>query len=53
MAALLLLAFAGVPFLASDYMFSAILIPFVIMAMAALGVNNRPALLINTQSMRL
>ena len=39
MAALLLLAFAGVPFLASDYMFSAILIPFVIMAMAALGVN--------------
>ena len=38
-AALLLLAFVGVPFIASDYMFSAILIPFVIMAMAALGVN--------------
>ena len=38
-AALLLLAFVGVPLIASDYMFSAILIPFVIMAMAALGVN--------------
>ena len=36
---LLLVAFAGVPFFASDYMFRAILIPFVIMAMAALGVN--------------
>jgi len=36
---LLLLAFAAVPFFASDYMFRAILIPFVIMAMAALGVN--------------
>ena len=36
---LLLVAFAAVPFFASDYMFRAILIPFVIMAMAALGVN--------------
>ena len=38
-ALLLLVAFAAVPFFASDYMFRAILIPFVIMAMAALGVN--------------
>ena len=37
--ALLLLAFVGVPFFATDYLFSAILIPFVIMAMAAVGVN--------------
>ena len=37
--ALLLAAFALVPALASDYMFRAILIPFLIMALAALGVN--------------
>lgn len=36
---LLLAAFFLVPALASDYMFRAILIPFVIMALAALGVN--------------
>ena len=39
MLALLLLAFVGVPFFATEYLFSAILIPFVIMAMAAVGVN--------------
>ena len=38
-AAMLLLAFVAVPLLATDYWFSAILIPFVIMAMAAIGVN--------------
>jgi branched-chain amino acid transport system permease protein len=38
-AAMLLLAFVAVPMLATDYWFSAILIPFVIMAMAAIGVN--------------
>ena len=38
-ALLLLAAFVGVPLLASDYVYSAILIPFVIMALAALGVN--------------
>jgi branched-chain amino acid transport system permease protein len=38
-AALLVFAFALVPMLASDYMFRAILIPFLIMALAALGVN--------------
>jgi len=38
-AGMLLVGFVGVPCLASDYIFSAILIPFVIMAMAALGVN--------------
>jgi branched-chain amino acid transport system permease protein len=32
-------AFVAVPMLASDYMFRAILIPFLIMALAALGVN--------------
>ena len=32
-------AFVGVPFLADEYMFRAILIPFLIMALAALGVN--------------
>ena len=36
---ILLVAFVAVPMLASDYMFRAILIPFVIMALAALGVN--------------
>ena len=39
MLVLLLVAFVGVPWVATEYLFSAILIPFVIMAMAALGVN--------------
>jgi branched-chain amino acid transport system permease protein len=38
-ALLLLAAFFVVPMLGSDYMFRAILIPFLIMALAALGVN--------------
>ena len=38
-ALLLAVAFIAVPLLASDYLFRAILIPFVIMALAALGVN--------------
>src|SRR5437763_1507954 len=38
-AALVLAAFILVPMVASDYMFRAILIPFVIMSLAALGVN--------------
>jgi branched-chain amino acid transport system permease protein len=38
-ALLLLAAFLVVPAVASDYMFRAILIPFLIMALAALGVN--------------
>jgi branched-chain amino acid transport system permease protein len=37
--ALLLLAFVVVPAIASDYVFRAILIPFLIMSLAALGVN--------------
>lgn len=37
--ALLVVAFVIVPGLASDYLFRAILIPFVIMSLAALGVN--------------
>jgi branched-chain amino acid transport system permease protein len=37
--AIVLAAFLLVPALASDYMFRAILIPFLIMALAALGVN--------------
>lgn len=36
---LVLAAFVVVPFFTSDYMFRAILIPFVIMSLAALGVN--------------
>ncbi len=36
---ILLIAFIVVPMLASDYLFRAILIPFVIMSLAALGVN--------------
>ena len=36
---LLAVAFALVPMLASDYLFRAVLIPFAIMALAALGVN--------------
>ena len=38
-ALLLVVAFVVVPGMASDYMFRAILIPFLIMALAALGVN--------------
>ncbi len=38
-AAILLVAFAVVPLLASDYLFRAILIPFLILSLAALGVN--------------
>jgi branched-chain amino acid transport system permease protein len=37
--ALILAAFVVVPALASDYLFQAILLPFVIMSLAALGVN--------------
>ncbi|MFM1907241.1 MAG: hypothetical protein RLZZ591_918 [Pseudomonadota bacterium] len=37
--ALIAFAFAGVPLLADEYMFRAILIPFVILSLAALGVN--------------
>jgi branched-chain amino acid transport system permease protein len=37
--ALLAFAFVGVPLLADEYMFRAILIPFLILALAALGVN--------------
>ncbi|MBB4842365.1 branched-chain amino acid transport system permease protein [Paucibacter oligotrophus] len=39
MLALLLLAFGLLPLLASDYLFSAILIPFLILSLAALGLN--------------
>ena len=39
MAILLLVAVFVVPMVASDYMFRAVLIPFVIMSLAALGVN--------------
>jgi len=39
MGLILLVAFVAVPALASDYFFRAILIPFVIMSLAALGVN--------------
>ena len=38
-ALLLLVAFAVVPLLASEYFYTSILIPFVIMSLAALGVN--------------
>src|SRR5215217_4277577 len=38
-AAIIAAAFVLVPMLSSDYMFRAILIPFLIMALAALGVN--------------
>jgi branched-chain amino acid transport system permease protein len=37
--ALMVFAFVAVPLLGSDYMFRAIFIPFLIMALAALGVN--------------
>src|SRR5512133_765996 len=36
---ILLIAFVAVPMLASEYLFRAILIPFLIMSLAALGVN--------------
>ena len=39
MIALLLVAFIGVPLFASEYWFSAILIPFLIFSLAALGLN--------------
>ena len=39
MAVILAIAFAGVPLLASPYLFSAILIPFLIFSLAALGLN--------------
>src|SRR6187431_46580 len=35
----LVFAFVAVPFLASDYLFRAIIVPFLIMSLAALGVN--------------
>jgi len=37
--ALIAFAFVGVPYLADEYMFRAILVPFLILALAALGVN--------------
>lgn len=37
--ALLLFAFVGVPWLGNDYWFSAILIPFLVLSLAALGLN--------------
>ena len=37
--ALVLVAYVAVPLLASPYLFPAVLIPFLIMALAALGVN--------------
>jgi branched-chain amino acid transport system permease protein len=38
-ALLLVVAFVAVPLLASDYMFKAILLPFLILSLAAIGVN--------------
>jgi len=38
-AVILLLAFVAVPFLATPYVFSAILIPFLILSLAAIGLN--------------
>ena len=38
-AALLAFAFVAVPFLASEYLFQAILIPFLILSLAAIGLN--------------
>lgn len=38
-AAVLAIAFVGVPLMASDYLFRAILIPFLIFSLAAVGVN--------------
>ena len=37
--ALIVFAFVGVPLLASDYLFRALLIPFLILSLAALGLN--------------
>ena len=37
--AIIAFAFAGVPFVADEYMFRAILIPFLILTLAAIGVN--------------
>ena len=37
--ALLLVAFVGVPYLGNDYWFSAILIPFLVLSLAGLGLN--------------
>ncbi|MDE1167431.1 MAG: branched-chain amino acid ABC transporter permease [Pseudomonas sp.] len=39
LAALLLLAFVGVPLLGNDYWFSAILVPFLVLSLAGLGLN--------------
>ncbi len=39
MAALLALAFVGLPLLGNEYLFRAILIPFLILSLAALGLN--------------
>ncbi len=39
MAGLVVFAFAAVPFLASDYLFLSLLIPFLILALAAIGLN--------------
>src|SRR5512143_3719634 len=39
MAVILLVAFVGMPLLASPYLFSAILIPFLILSLAAIGLN--------------
>src|SRR5262245_56401860 len=39
MAAILVAAFVVVPFVATDYWFTAILIPFLILSLAALGLN--------------
>ncbi|MBC7502981.1 MAG: branched-chain amino acid ABC transporter permease [Herminiimonas sp.] len=39
MALVLAIAFIGIPFIASEYWFSAILIPFLVFALAALGLN--------------
>ena len=39
MAGVIVFAFAVVPFLASDYLFLSLLIPFLILALAAIGLN--------------
>lgn len=39
MAAILLMAFVAIPLLVSDYVFQAVLVPFLIMSLAALGLN--------------
>ena len=39
MVAMLVFAFAGVPFIAGDYLFLSILIPFLILTIAAIGLN--------------